>query len=690
MDHRLIVGGELVLYGPVGIFDAFDNTGFTAGDVASALAQMEGDIVARINSGGGIASEGAAIFNALKRRDGAVNVVIDGIAASAASLIAMAGGSIEMPSGAIMMIHEPSGVTFGPSDAHRKTAEVLDTLTGVYAQVYADRTGLPQSEIRAMMKAETWLDPASAVEKGFATKTSDAGAAAADASFDYGSYRNAPADLVELAKNRQAESLPMVALATAAPKPEGRTKNMPKPNPSADPTQAAINPAPAAIDPAPVNPTAPADPAPAPVADNSGKIFELCHASNIVFDDAVTIVAEAGNSLDKAKDLIISRLSAADPDHGKPEPVATVIADARDKFKTGVTKALLARAGMDGGERNEFAGYTMREIARESLMMAGIKATNMADPMTMIGAAFGMPNYIMAGQQSTSDFTEILSNIAGKSMLKGWNEAAETFSQWTSRGTLTDFKSTKRVDLNLFPALAEVPEGGEYSMASISDRGTSVVLATYGKKFSITRQAIINDDLPAFSKVPMKMGRAARRTVGNLVYAVLTANAALGDGIALFHANHSNLASSGGAPSVTTFSAGRTAMGLQKDPDSIAKGGLNIRPSFILVPLQLEDTANVLMNSEFDPAKTQRTPNPSRNGAMVIAEARLSDDSSTAWYLAADPNQYDTVEVSYLNGQESPTLEQRPGWDVDGVEFKVRQDATADPLDFRGLYKNPG
>jgi hypothetical protein len=301
--------------------------------------------------------------------------------------------------------------------------------------------------------------------------------------------------------------------------------------------------------------------------------------------------------------------------------------------------------------------------------------------MAMIGAAFTM-------QHSTSDFVEVLANVANKSMLKGYMEAEETFEQWTAKGTLSDFKPGKRVDLNLFPSLSVVPEGAEYSYGTIGDRGETIQLATYGKMFSITRQAIINDDLSSFTRIPGRMGRAARRTIGNLVYAVLTDNAAMADGIALFHADHDNLGT--GAITATAVDAGRAAMALQKDPDEHATGGLNIRPAYFLVPVGLEGKASALMASEFDPAGTQRNPNTVRGLAKVISEARLSTVSTAVWYLAANPNANDTIEVAYLNGNSNPVLEQRDGWSVDGVEFKVRIDAGVKALDFRGLYKSSG
>ncbi|RWI85172.1 hypothetical protein [Mesorhizobium sp.] len=246
----------------------------------------------------------------------------------------------------------------------------------------------------------------------------------------------------------------------------------------------------------------------------------------------------------------------------------------------------------------------------------------------------------------------------------------------------------KRIDLNLFPSLSVVPEGAEYTYGTIGDRAETIQLATYGKMFSITRQAIINDDLNAFTKIPSRMGRAARRTIGNLVYAVVTDNAAMADGITLFHADHGN--SGTGAFTMTAVDAGRTAMALQQDPDSHATGGLNIRPAYALVPVEIEGKAKALMAAEFDPTGTQRNPNTVRGLVTVVPEARLSTHSAVKWYLAANPNQHDTIEVAYLNGNSNPVLEQRDGWNVDGVEFKVRIDAGVKALDYRGLFYSTG
>lgn len=197
-------GNELILSGVVG-GDAFLEDGFGAADVIGALASVgrNSDITVRLNSPGGIATEGAAIHAALASHKGNVHVIVEGIAASAASLLAMAGDRITMTPGSVMMIHDPAGMTFGDAAAHAKTIEGLNALGDAYAGIYSDRSGKTVKQARAIMKVETWFTGSEAVDAGFAD---DMGAANDDvpepAAFAYQMYSRAPERLVALAHSR--------------------------------------------------------------------------------------------------------------------------------------------------------------------------------------------------------------------------------------------------------------------------------------------------------------------------------------------------------------------------------------------------------------------------------------------------------------------------------------------------------
>lgn len=194
MPNKLIKNNALYLYGPVG-GSFWSDEGFTATDVLDALGELPGDeIDVHINSGGGLAFDGIAIYNALKASDKLIRTHVDGIAASAASIIAMAGDEVVMHDGALMMVHDASGFTMGNAVDHEKTVAVLHKLDGQLANVYSRRTGKKAEAMRAMMDAETWMDCDEAVAQGFAT-AKVAEASAAVSGFAYHSYKNAPMHL---------------------------------------------------------------------------------------------------------------------------------------------------------------------------------------------------------------------------------------------------------------------------------------------------------------------------------------------------------------------------------------------------------------------------------------------------------------------------------------------------------------
>lgn len=434
----------------------------------------------------------------------------------------------------------------------------------------------------------------------------------------------------------------------------------------------------------------PAPPAQSPDEIRAGERARIAGirqtAATLGADESMITQAIDGNvSLDEfrrqAIDAYAARGQSETADLGRPR--GEVTADATERFVQGAQLGLMARAGMTGGERNEFTAQSLTELARQSIALRDPRAT-FTDRRQMIAHAF-----VMQGAHSTSDFASILANVAHKAALAGWEEAAETFQMWTRAGTLTDFKPSKRVGLGLFSDLAEVPEGAEYTYGTVGDRAETITLATYGKLFRITRQAVINDDLSMLNAVPRKAGRAAKRTIGNLVYAILTGNPVMSDSVELFHADHGNLAGSAGAPSVTTFGAGRAAMRTQAETDGGA--ALNIAPRFVLAPASLETAISQLLKSTVDPTASKgHASNPVAGMAELVVEGRLDAASTTAWFLAADPNMHDTIEVAYLDGVQEPYLEEKTSWSSDGVELKVRIDAGVAPLDYRTLYKNAG
>lgn len=212
----VLVNGELLLYGFVG--ENYWDMGFTAREVIEALAEVgrDADITVRINSGGGYTDDGVSIFNALKAHKGKVTVIVDAVAFSSASLIAMAGEERIMRKGAMMMIHDPSGGVWGTAQDLESFTKYLQKQADSMAGIYADVTGDDVEDIREEMKTELWLTAEEAVERGFATSVSDAKSRAV-AAHDYRVYSRAPERLVAMAtkKNWSHDEAGSKAMASA-------------------------------------------------------------------------------------------------------------------------------------------------------------------------------------------------------------------------------------------------------------------------------------------------------------------------------------------------------------------------------------------------------------------------------------------------------------------------------------------
>lgn len=389
-------------------------------------------------------------------------------------------------------------------------------------------------------------------------------------------------------------------------------------------------------------------------------------------DEAIVM----GVSVDEARAMVMDQLRA------RNKGVSVTMGEAEsDKFRAAAQDAVLMAAGIPVADAapgaQELRGYSMIEMARESLRRESGSTVNFGDNMELARAAIN----------STSTFPAIMSNLANKSVMVGFNEAETTYQIWAGKGSNRDFKEAARVALSEAGNLELVPEGGQFQQDFLGEASARTKVATYGKLFSLTRQAIINDDLGLFSKFATKYGSAAKRLVNKMVYAQLTGNVKMQDNIALFDTKHGNVAGTGEALSVKAIAKAITAMRRQKGITDDAT--LNITPKYLVVPPELEMVAYQIVNSTAAvDGVNSGVVNPYKGRFVVVADAELTDPD--AWYLVADATQHDTIEVTYLNGVETPRLETRQGFDVDGIEYKVAFDCGVSALDFRGLYKNAG
>ena len=420
------------------------------------------------------------------------------------------------------------------------------------------------------------------------------------------------------------------------------------------------------------------------VAEERGRaagIYETARKLGVEHSVAEGLV-ERGAPLDEARKTLIDAVAERDEQTETRSQITMGGMDERQTRRDAVEAALLHRfdpSRFDLPEpAREWRGYSLLELARAFLETDGTRVRGLSRDEIATRAL-----------HSTSDFPEILAAVTNKTLRDAYQAAPRTFPAIARRASASDFKDIRRLQLGEAPQLEKVAENGEFKRGTMGEGKESYRVETYGKVIGITRQVIINDDLDAFTRVPSLFGTSAATLESDVVWGIITANPAMGDTKALFHASHKNLAAAGAVLDVANLGVARAAMAKQVGLDG--KTILNIRPAYLVVPSTLELTAEQIIAQNLVPAKSGDVVPQSIRSLAVIAEPRLDPASGAVpWYLFASPAQIDTIEYAYLEGQEGVYIETRMGFDVDGVEVKARLDFGAKAIDWRGMHKNPG
>ena len=429
-------------------------------------------------------------------------------------------------------------------------------------------------------------------------------------------------------------------------------------------------------------------------------ISDLCTQHGVAHLAAGLV--RGGQTVQHAQTAVLQELamrSAAAGGHRNGSSAVQIISDEMQTRLAGIEQAIMHRISaattLDDNGR-QYRSMSLLEMGRAFLEANHVDTRG----MTRLELATEMVTWRNGrvlqtranGMHTTSDFNTLFANVANKRLRAGYEENPGTYRQWARRApNAPDFKSINVVQLSATPDLLRVNEHGEFTYGTMSDGGEVYAVITYGRIIALTRQAIINDDLRAFDRLVSGFGNSANRLENRLVYAQLTANAAMADGTALFHANHGNLGTgAGSALGLTSLGDGRKAMRLQK---GLQGEELNLSPSYLLVPAALEQTAYQYTSANYVPVESTKI-NEFRAGGRTaltpIVEPILDAVSSTAWYLAATNSQIDTVEYCYLDGAEGPVIESQVGFEVDGLQLKAREDFATKVIDWRGLYRANG
>lgn len=706
---------DLYIYGDIG--ESWWAESVTAKAVVDQLNELDASVTAvdvYVNSYGGSVTDGLAIYNALRRKARAgvtVNTHNDGIAASIASLIMMAGDTVTMASNARFMVHAPWGglyVTGNAVEVRKAAAEFADMLDGYsesMAKSYAAKTLRPQADMLALLTdgEDHWYSAEQAKAEGFIDTISDADAE------DDAAAKAIASIVAQPAFARYFERMPAQLAASLRGAIPGATPSPRSP--------AAAGATPPALPGTQRDPTMPNETHPQAAAPQSGTptvadiqaqalaaakargqsiraaLEPHLHIAEIraLHDDA--LADPAGLSAEEVNAKALRLLGTTDATPTQPTAGtrfgdgAVRGGDETDRQRAAAVDMLMARAGLlsrdeDAKARtgNPFAGMTLIDMAERSLISAGVNARGMT--------RMEIAQRVLA-RQGTGDFPILLENVLHKTLMRGYSLAELTWRRWCAIGTLSDFRPHSRYALGSFSNLLPVNENGEYVNGVLGDgEKESITAKRKGRILSVTPELIINDDLGMMTRAASALGAAANRTVEQAVFALLAANPTMGDGIALFHADHNNLAGSGAVPSISAFEAVKLAMRQQKDPSD--NDYLDITPAIWLGGDAHGGKARVANDAEYDNEVSSKfqVPNRSRGTFRDIVDTpRITGND---WYAFADPNIEPVIEVAFLEGQQNPVITQEEDFRTSGLSWKVEHHYGVGAVGWRGAYKNPG
>ncbi|WP_406736345.1 head maturation protease, ClpP-related [Thioclava sp. GXIMD4215] len=686
----LIVGGELILSGTVLLDDYVgymweEDVFFAPRMVREALQILgEGPVTARVNSGGGHVWAGEQIRAILAAHPGGVTIVVEGLAASAASLLLMAGRTRLMSAGSQLMIHDPSGCVFGTEADMRREADVIGASANTYAAVYASASGKTPEEMREIMKAETWYGPEEAVAQGFADAVAGEESPTARLTrFTTMEAARAAFMSAGATYERLLSRLPRLSIA----------KDATMTTPTAQTTSPTPAPVPPAPQPAPVMATPPQpapalQPAPDPVAAERARVKGIREmaapflTSGRLMQADIDALVDDGTQVAEAGLRLMAQMAAAEAPTRSHAP-AQITRDETDTRMEGMIGALMKKTD---GPAADYRGLRLKRMAMDLAggsrgydEAAQVKRGMMATTMT--GGALGV-----------SDFAYITTEVMKRTLIEAYNRRAASWQLVTGAPiSAADFRELHAVRFGGDFQLKPVGENGEYKQARLVDEAEGLKVERRGRTINLTFEAVINDDMGAFQRIPTEFATAARLMEASMVWTLFRTNAKLkSDGKTLFHADHGNLAAQAAAISVTSVAAARKAMWEQrafgsKDSDDF----LSIEPDRLIVPPALELPA-MQFAAAITPAKNADA-NPFSNSLTPSTVGNLgaaAGGSDTAWYLVS--SDMPPIQHAYLEGYEAPTVETLDGMNPDVVTMNARHIFGAAAVEYRGVYKNAG
>lgn len=414
-------------------------------------------------------------------------------------------------------------------------------------------------------------------------------------------------------------------------------------------------------------------------------ITSLCRQFNLPPDEYI----RNGSDMDEVRAAVLEQLQKTHAPVG-----VRVTADEGDKFRERASDALMMRAGVAVASPTEGAGQmrgmSLRDLAVECLSREG------EDTVTLLRMDLTEMYNGLCRQfyNPTAAFPSILDNTIKKSIVQLYNQVPTTFQAWTTKGSLKDFKETSDHEYVIGGAgeFLLVPENGELK----HDKPSTQLLPkrkldTYGRQFSMSRQAFINDDIGFLTEIPGLYATRAKKTIDKQVYSLLFNNSKIFDGINLFDNKHKNLIGTGTKPSQASIQA--MILQMQNQVDQFGEA-IYITPQHIIVPVGYEFDLAVILRSAQVPGSSNNDINPLYNYPLSIIQTpvlnAMAGTNAAPWFMVANTMSAKSIQVDYLNGQETPIVRRMESPGVLGFVWDMYLDWGISVRDFRGIAKNPG
>lgn len=419
------------------------------------------------------------------------------------------------------------------------------------------------------------------------------------------------------------------------------------------------------------------------------EISALCQRFGI---DPETYISR-GDTLDQVREAVLEQLQR------NSAPIsARVTEDEGDKKRSAMVDGILLRNNIrvenPAAGAGDFRGASLRMIAANCLAdEEGGNARNyyMMDPNELFEETMRRSFY-----NPTAAFPAIMDQVINKAYVEGHKTAPVTFDQFTTKGTLSDFKKADNYYVQGgFGEFLEVPENGELKHTVTEDEKLPQrQLKTYGRQFTMSRKAFINDDMGVITTLPARAAKASRTTINSQVYKILTGNPKIYDGKTLFVADHKNLLAKGTGITQEAVQSMILALGGHRKKIDGTEQAIIIRPAVMVVPLGYKFAMYTLFNSATISASGDVNPlYQYRDMIRVVEDATLNAQIASGaipWFLVGDTNDTDFIQVDYLNGQEIPNIRRMEAPGQLGYVWDVYLDWGITVLDYRGAVKNPG